>query len=40
MCKINGIFGGNGATLGEEHPALENSDMTLFKYAPFASCDV
>jgi hypothetical protein len=26
MCKINDILGGNGATLGEEDPALDNSD--------------
>ena len=40
MCKINGILGGNGATLGEEDPALDSNDVTLFKYAPLTSCDV
>jgi hypothetical protein len=40
MCKINGNLGGNGATLGEEDPALNNNDVTLFKYAPLTSCDV
>jgi hypothetical protein len=40
MCKINGLLGGNGATLGEEDPALDSNDVTLFKYAPLASCDV
>jgi hypothetical protein len=40
MCKINGILGGNGATLGEEDPALDSNDVTLFKYAPWISCDV
>jgi hypothetical protein len=29
MCKINDILGGNGATLGEEDPALDSSDVTL-----------
>jgi hypothetical protein len=38
--KIKGIFGGNGATLGEEDPALDSNDVTLFKYAPLTSCDV
>ena len=38
--KIRGIFGGNGATLGEEDTALESSDVTFFKYAPLTSCDV
>ena len=33
MCKINGILGGYGATWAEEDPALDSSDMTLFKYA-------
>jgi hypothetical protein len=40
MCKINGILGGNGATLGEEDPALDSNDVTLFRYAPITSCDV
>jgi hypothetical protein len=40
MCKINGILGGNGAILGEEDPALDSNDVTLFKYAPLTSCDV
>jgi hypothetical protein len=30
----------NGATLGEEEPALDTNDVTLFKYAPLTSCDV
>jgi hypothetical protein len=34
MCKINGILGGNGSILGEEDPALDSNDVTLFKYAP------
>jgi hypothetical protein len=38
MCKINGILGGNGETLGEEHPALDSNDVILFKYAPWTSC--
>jgi hypothetical protein len=29
MCKINGILGGNGTTLGEEDPALDSNDVTL-----------
>lgn len=29
MCKINGILGVNGATLNEEDPALDSSDVTL-----------
>jgi hypothetical protein len=33
-CKINYILRGNGATLGEEDPALDSKDVTLFKYAP------
>jgi hypothetical protein len=40
VCKINGILGGNGATLGEEDPALDSSNVTAFKYAPLTSCDV
>jgi hypothetical protein len=40
ICKINGILGGNGATLGEEDPALDSKDVTLFKYAPLTSRDV
>jgi hypothetical protein len=40
MCKIYGILGGNGATLGEDDPALDSKDVTLFKYAPLTSCDV
>jgi hypothetical protein len=40
ICKINGIHGGNGATLGEEDPALDNKDVILFKYAPLTSRDV
>jgi hypothetical protein len=40
ICKINGILGGNGATLHEEDPELDSNDMTLFKYAPLTSCDV
>jgi hypothetical protein len=40
MCKINGILGGNGAIQGEEDPALDSNDVTLFKYAPLTSCDV
>jgi hypothetical protein len=40
MCKINGILGGNGTTLGEEDPALDSNDVTLFTYAPLTSCDV
>jgi hypothetical protein len=39
-CKINGIVGGNGAALGEEAPALDSNDMTLFKHASLTSCDV
>jgi hypothetical protein len=31
MCKINGILGGNGATLGEEDPAMDSNDVKLFK---------
>jgi hypothetical protein len=37
MCKINGIVGGNGATLGEDDPTLDSSDVTLFRYAPVTS---
>jgi hypothetical protein len=40
MCKINGILGGNGATIGEEDPALDSNDVTLFKHAPLTLCDV
>jgi hypothetical protein len=40
ICKINGILGGNGATLGEEDPPLDSNDVTLFKYAPLTSRDV
>jgi hypothetical protein len=40
MCKINVILSGNGATLGEEDPALDGSNVTLFKYAPLMSCDI
>jgi hypothetical protein len=40
MCKINVILGGNGATLGEEDPTPNSSDVTLFKYAPLTSCDI
>jgi hypothetical protein len=40
MCKINGIFGGNGATPGEEDPALDSNNVILFKYTPLTSCDV
>jgi hypothetical protein len=28
MCKINGILGANGATQGEEDPALDSKDVT------------
>jgi hypothetical protein len=34
MCKINDFLGGNGATLGEEDPALDSDNVTLFKYTP------
>jgi hypothetical protein len=30
----------NGETLGEEDPALDSNDVTLFKYAPLTSFDV
>jgi hypothetical protein len=40
ICKINGILDGNGATLGEEDPALDSNDVTLFKYALMTSRDV
>ena len=40
ICKIIDILGGNGATQGEEDPALDSNDVTLFKYAPLTSCDV
>jgi hypothetical protein len=40
ICKINGILCGNGATQGEEDPALDNNNVTLFKYATLTSCDV
>jgi len=40
MCKINVILGGNGATLGEEDPVLDISDVTVFKYAPLTTCDI
>jgi hypothetical protein len=31
ICKINGILGVNGATLGEEDPALDSKEVALFK---------
>jgi hypothetical protein len=37
ISKINYILGGNFETLGEEDPALDRNDVTLFKYAPLAS---
>jgi hypothetical protein len=40
VCKINGILGGNGATLGEEDPVLDSNDVTLFIYSSLTSCDV
>jgi hypothetical protein len=40
ICKINDTLGGNGATLGEEDPALDSNHVTLFKYAPLTSRDV
>jgi hypothetical protein len=40
ICKINGILCGNGATLGEEDPALDSNYVTLFKYTPLTLCDV
>jgi hypothetical protein len=40
MCKINGILGVNDETLGEEDPALDSNDVTLFKCAPLTSRDV
>jgi hypothetical protein len=40
MCKINGVLDGNGATLGEEDPALDSNDVTLFKYTSLTLCDV
>jgi hypothetical protein len=40
ICQINDTLGGNGATLGEEDPALDSTDVTLFTYAPLTSRDV
>lgn len=40
MCKIYGIVGGKGVTLGEEAPAPDSNDMTLFKHASLISCDL
>jgi hypothetical protein len=34
ICEMNGILGGNGATLREEDSALDSNDVTIFKYAP------
>jgi uncharacterized protein YuzB (UPF0349 family) len=39
-CKISDIASGNEVTLEELEPALNSSDLTLFKYAPLTSCDV
>jgi hypothetical protein len=38
--KINGIFVGQGESVGEEALALESNNMALFKYASLISCDV
>jgi hypothetical protein len=40
ICIINGIPGGNGATQGEEDPALDSNDVTLLKYALLILRDV
>jgi hypothetical protein len=37
MCKISDILSRNEATLGVDEPALNNNDLTLFKYAPVTS---
>jgi hypothetical protein len=40
LCKISDILSGNRVTLEEHEPALNSSDLTLFKHAPVTSCDV
>jgi hypothetical protein len=40
LCKISDILSGSGVTLEEHKPALNSSDLTIFKYAPITSCDV
>jgi hypothetical protein len=38
--KINGIFVGQGESLGEEAHALGSNNMALFKHASLILCDV
>jgi hypothetical protein len=40
LWKISDILSVSGVTLEEHEPALNSSDLTIFKCAPVTSCDV